>query len=253
MSIERRRAHLIEYVPWILRDYFTNHGPATFIVVVLIAMLALLPVFQGLSGVPVRFGNVSRELSGSLLRALIVPMAFLGAFFATNGMIANDRKLGHYRFLFAKPVNPVAYYNYTFAAYGVGLLIVVAVVMALWSVVVRPTSPLRVLSVVALMYLAYGGIGYLVSAAWRFDWLSLITVIVVANVGWSIWGTSTSPLHWVLYALPPVHRADDVYALVLPATKLATVRTSALWLSGYGVVCFLLGMVIVRHRPLGTS
>lgn len=248
-----RRARLLEYAPWILRDYATNQGPSTAIVVLLIAFLTLLPAIQGISGEPVRFGDVPAVLAAAMLRAIVPPLVFLGTFFATNGIIANDRKLGFYRFIFAKPVSPPRYYALTFAVYGVGLLAVSLAFLALWSVAVRPMFPVEFLGVVVLMYLAYGGIGFLLSAAWRFDWLSLVTVLLIANVGWSIWGTESGWKYWLLHLLPPVHRAADIYALVAAQGERGIPWGSIVWLGGYGLACFVLGLVVVRKRPLGTS
>lgn len=248
-----RRGRLLEYAPWMFRDYVTNQGPSTGIVVLLIAFMTLLPVLQGATGEPMTLGRVPDRMAASMLRAIVAPLVFLGTFFATNGIIANDRKLGYYRFLFAKPVRPPLYYALTFAMYGVGLLLVSAALMAIWSLTVRPMFPLELLAVVALMYLAYGGIGFLLSAAWRFDWLSLVTVLLVANVGWSMWGGSTGLRFYLLHLLPPVHKAADIYAIVANDAARGMPWPAIIWLGGYGLVCFLLGMIVVRKRPLGTS
>src|SRR5204862_484526 len=125
----------------------------------------------------------------------------------------HDRKLGHYRFVFAKPVRPPAYYGVIFALSGAGLVVVCLALMGVWWVTVRPVFAVELLAVAFIMYVAYGGIGFLLSATWRFDWLSLVTVLLVANVGWSVWGTATGPRRWVLYLLPPVHRAGEIYGI----------------------------------------
>jgi hypothetical protein len=248
---ETRRARLVEYLPWIMRDYFTNQGPSTALVVLLIGFLSLLPVVKGAAGTPVSLGDVPRDVAMRVLHAMLAPLAFLGTFFATNGIVANDRRFGYYRFLFAKPVSPPLYYAATFAVYGVGLLVVTASLLGVWAVTVRPMFPPELLLIIPVMYVAYGGIGFLLSAAWRFDWLSLVTVLLVANVGWTVWGSAEGVRRWALYLLPPVHRAADVYALVLHGTQPRW--TSVAWLAGYGLTCFILGMLVIRKRPLGTS
>jgi hypothetical protein len=249
-----RRARLLDYAPWMFRDYATNQGPSTGIVVVLIGVMSLLPAMQaGGAEEAVRLGRVPPQLAETMLRAIVPPLVFLGTFFATNGIIANDRKLGYYRFLFSKPVSPPAYYATTFAIYGLGLVVVSAALLGLWSLAVRPMFPLTLLAVVALMYIAYGGIGFLLSAAWRFDWLSLVTVLLVANVGWSVWGSSSGLRYYLLHLLPPVHRAADVYALVANPEVRRVPWESIAWLGGYGLLCFVLGLIVVRRRPLGTS
>lgn len=248
-----RRASLVEYVPWIFRDYATNQGPSTAIVVLLIGVLTFLPILQGMPGTSIRMRDVPIELATRMLRAIVPPLVFLGTFFATNGIVANDRKLGYYRFLFAKPVSPPLYYATTFGVYGAGFLAVTLALMGIWGATVRPMFPVELLGVIAVMYVAYGGLGFLLSAAWRFDWLSLVTVLVVANVAWSVWGEATGLRHWVLYLLPPVHRANEVYALVMPESFRDVPWGSITWLAGYGLICFVLGMLVIRKRPLGTS
>lgn len=248
---DTRRARLLAYVPWILRDYLTNQGPATLIVVLLIGYMALMPVLDGALSVPL--GDVPREMAYRILLAILPAFAFLGPFFATNGIIANDRKFSYYRFLFAKPLSPVAYYVTTFVVYGIGVFIVTFALMGIWALAVRPMFPGTTLLVVAIMYIAFGGIGFLLSAAWRFDWLSLVTVLLVASVAWEQWGDVQGILRLPLYLLPQVHRASDIYAMVVPRPGAPTPWSAILWVGGYGFVCFLLGMVVVRKRPLGTT
>lgn len=248
-SLKEGGARLASYAPWIARDYLTNQGPSTALVVALIGFLSL----QGAAGTGFNVHELPPEGVVRALRQLVSPLVFLGTFFATNGIIANDRKMGFYKFLFSKPISPPAYYALTFGVYGAGLQLVTLALLAVWAAAVSPIFPVALFAVVGLMYLAYGGIGFLLSAAWRFDWLSLVTVLLVANVGWSVWGDATGLRHWVLYLLPPVHRAADVYALVSRDLMLVTPWTSIAWLGGYGLACFIAGLVVIRHRSLGMS
>ena len=250
-AFDSRRARLMAYVPWMLRDYLTNQGPATLIVVLLIGYMSLMPVLDGPLDIPL--GDVPAEMAHRILLAILPAFAFLGPFFATNGIIANDRKFSYYRFLFSKPLSPISYYVTTFVVYGAGVFIVTFLLMGVWALAVRPMFPGTLLLVVAIMYMAFGGIGFLLSAAWRFDWLSLVTVLLVASVAWEQWGDVQGALRLPLYLLPQVHRASDVYAMVVPRPGSSIPLASILWLGGYGFVCFLLGMVVIRKRPLGTT
>lgn len=246
--VDNRRASLLRYAPYFARDYLTSQGPSTALVVVLIAFLALQGALA--SGLPL--SSMPGELLERVMRQLVASLAFLGTFFATNGIVASDRKQGYYKFLFSKPVSPPAYYATTFMVYGAGLLVVTAVLLGIWSVVVRPVFPVALFAVIAIMYVAYGGIGFLLSAAWRFDWISLVTVLLVANVSWTLWGDSDGLLYALLHVLPPVHHAQHVYDLVAGASG-ALPWASIAWLFGYGFACFLLGMLVIRKRPLGTT
>ena len=247
----QRGARLVEYAPWLARDYLTNQGPATGIVVLLVGITTVVPAIQGLMGGRASFGQIPLDLANNMLRVIVTPLAFIGVLFSTNGIVANDRKLGYYRFLFAKPVSPPWYYATAFLVHGLGLLVISLAIAGIWYVAVRPEVPLKLLLVVAIIYVAYGGVGFLLSAAWRFDWLSLVTVMLVANVGWTVWGKETGIRHSLLYLLPPVHRDDDVYGMVVRSASVPW--ESIAWLMGYGIICFVLGMIVIRRRPLGTS
>jgi hypothetical protein len=251
LPFDTRRARLLAYVPWMLRDYLTNQGPATLIVVLLIGYMALMPILDGPLSIPL--GDVPPEMAHRILLAILPAFAFLGPFFATNGIIANDRKFSYYRFLFAKPLSPITYYVTTFLVYGIGVFVITFLLMGVWALAVRPMFPGTLLLIVAIMYIAFGGIGFLLSAAWRFDWLSLVTVLLVASVAWEQWGDVQGLLRLPLYVLPQVHRASDIYAMAVPRPNAATPWSAILWLGGYGFVCFLLGMVVIRKRPLGTT
>ncbi|HJQ22194.1 MAG TPA: hypothetical protein VJ867_17790 [Gemmatimonadaceae bacterium] len=253
MTTSDRRARLNAYAPWIFRDYFMNQGPSTAIVVLMIGFLTLLPIIQGFGGERVQLGEVPEVIAIRMLHAMIPPLVFIGAFFATNGIISNDRKLGYYKFLFAKPLSPPLYYGMIFAIYGVGLLVVSAALIGVWWFTVRPMFPTALFAVVFIMYVAYGGIGFLLSAAWRFDWLSLVTVLLVANVGWSVWGAATGPRKWVLYLLPPVHHANEIYGIVARDALHGIPWASIAWLGGYGAACFAAGLIVIRLRSFGTN
>lgn len=249
---QHQRARLADYAPWVLRDYFTNQGPATALVLLLVGFATVGPG-MAMAGQTLVLGEVPEPMAAAMLQSMAERLSFLGAFFATNGIIANDRKLGYYRFLFSKPVKPDRFYAMTFFLYGLGLTAVAIVLALIWGATVRPAFTVELFLIVALMYLAYGGIGFLLSAAWRFDWLSLVTVLLVANIGWLVWGNVDGIRHWLLYLLPPVHRDDQVFALLSQTPNDPLPWISLLWLGGYGLACFVLGMVVIRRRPLGTS
>jgi hypothetical protein len=68
-----------------------------------------------------------------------------------------------------------------------------------------------------------------------------------------VWGDAEGLRHWVLYLLPPVHRAADVYGIVMRENVRQLPWGSIAWLGGYGLICFVLGMLVIKKRPLGTS
>ena len=132
------------------------------------------------------------------------------------------------------------------------MLVVALLLLGVFALAVRPLFPASLLPVVAAMYLAYGGVGFLLSTIWRFDWLSLVTVAVVSTVAWDLWGEMGGIRGWFVHLLPPTHRAGELYSYV--ANGLGPFPWATLvWLTAYGLVCFLLGLWILRVRSLAAN
>lgn len=244
-----RRARLGWYSLWHLRDYLRDKGIATLITIVLLGYLNQLSInrARALGAASGLMDQIADQAFVSTLGSL----GILGVLFATNGIIADDRRHGYYRLLFAKPVSIGQYYGHKFAVYGLGFLIVAAVLLGIYNATVERYLPMALLPTLALVYVALGGIGFLLSAAWRFDWLSLATVMLGSRVLWELFGDESGVRGTLLYLLPPVHVLDGVYGAIragreLPLNDLA-------WAVGYGVACFVLGLVVVRRRSLAAS
>jgi ABC-type transport system involved in multi-copper enzyme maturation permease subunit len=118
-----------------------------------------------------------------------------------------------------------------------------------FALTIHPLLTLGFVPIVAAMYLAFGGVGFLLSTLWRYDWLSLVTVAVVSSVAWAMWGEEPGIRGRVVYLLPPMHRAQELYAYAAGVTSTFP-WTTQLWLSGYGAVCFAIGLWILRTRSL---
>jgi ABC-type transport system involved in multi-copper enzyme maturation permease subunit len=102
------------------------------------------------------------------------------------------------------------------------------------------------------MYVAYGGIGFLLSTIWRFDWLSLVTVAIVSSVAWAMWGDDRGIRGVLVHLLPPIHRASALFAYV-SGTSPTFPWASQLWLAAYGAACFVIGLWILRVRSIATQ
>jgi hypothetical protein len=267
----RRRARVGAYALWQLRDYLKDRGLPTFIVALLSGYLGLSPIIERMptraDPVPpmllTRFGSAEAvyaarmmDFNHAFLRGILGTLVFLGALFAMNGIVANDRKQGFYRFLFAKPMTPARYYGQAFFVHWAGFVAVMIVLGLVHGVLIWPVLSRPLLIVIALMFVAYAGIAFLLSAAARWDWMSLVAVTVAATFLWGRYGESTHPLARLLYLLPPLHRADDVYASVSGVPMYASGAPTVIpwpilaWLVGYGAACFAAGLVVLRYRRL---
>jgi hypothetical protein len=254
MTAKHRHARLGRYFWWQFHDYMLHQAPATAAVLTMYAYVTLMPILNGsltnarvfkVSTLPMTV--VQRFFSDSLASFIL-----LGTLFATNGIVATDRKTGFYRFYFAKPVSAPRYYTNAFIANGTGMLTVSLLLLAGFALFVRPVLPLSFIPVVAAMYVAYGGVGFMLSTIWRFDWLSLVTVAIVSSLGWGMWGKDPGIRGWLVHLLPPMHRATELYAYVA-GTSSSFPWTIQLWLTGYGTMCFLIGIWILRTRSLATE
>ena len=260
--VPRRSARLGAYTLWQMRDYAFNRGAPTLIVALLFgylgvsSMLGLVYRPGGPSaGLISRYGSVVaaqqamlHNASMSFVASFIGTYAFLGALIGMNGVISNDRKLGFYRLLFAKPVAPSAYYGAEFAVNGLGFLVLTVVLALLYGAIVEPVLSAPLILVIAAGYLCYAGLGFALSAISRWDWLSLVAVAGAADILWRLYGDSQRPLAALLLLLPPMHRTSEVYSAATHGVALPS--QAVLWLVGYGAAAFIIGLVILRQRRL---
>jgi hypothetical protein len=160
--------------------------------------------------------------------------------------------MGYYRFYFAKPVSAPRFYANAFVASGGGMLLVGLFLLGVFAACIRPLFPATFIPVVAAMYVAYGGVGFLLSTIWRFDWLSLVTVAVVSTVAWGMWGEDPGMRGVMVHALPPMHKAGELYTYVAGSAESFPWSTLT-WLTGYGLGCFALGLWVLRVRQLASA
>ena len=265
------RARTGAYALWQLRDYLKDRGVSTIIVAILTGYLSFESVVKELpfprvadpvsADLIARFGSAPAvhaarmgQFNYALLSSSLGALVFVGALFAMNGIVANDRKMGFYRFLFAKPVTPTRYYGQAFIVHWLGFLAVMLLLAALYGLVVWPVVTGALVVVLALMFLAYAGIAFLLSAAARWDWLSLVAASLVSVLLWQRFGASTHPLATLLFLLPPLHRVNEIFASVPGAPGAAAPSEIPwpllAWLAGYGAACFVAGLVVLRYRRL---
>jgi hypothetical protein len=242
---------LLRYAPWQMRDYLIDRGSATVLIGALLLFQTVLAANEGL-GMHWAEGIRGPERARLVLAAVFPNFALIGTVTAINGIIANDRKMGYYRFLFAQPVAPTLFYAQLFLVHGLGLLLTTVPTLALFALAAPPPIVGGVLVDVALIYVTAGGIGFLLSAVTQLDWLVLgavwvTTVTLRENMGWLVAGPFRvfAPL---VNLLPPTHRLTEAGEAIFAGG--APPAGDVLWPLGYGAAAFLLGLIVVRRRPL---
>lgn len=167
---------------------------------------------------------------------------------ALNGIVSNDRKMGYYRFLFSKPVSPVAYYSQLFFVYMAGVLVAMLLLSGVLHTVVASFNVVNYLVYAAVIYIAMGGIGFFLSVATRYDWVSLAAVWLGSRILRDLYGAKPGWRSKAVELLPPVHKLSDVSMSLITN---GTAHTSdLLWLIGYGALFFALGLLFLRRGSL---
>lgn len=243
------RARLVPYALWQLRDYLTNKGFGTLLIVALLLFSAYMPYRVAVTG---GAGPDAIDMVLTVgLTQIITSFVLFGVLFATNGIVSEDRKLGFYRFYFAKPVGVVAFYAQKFVVHLAGFLLLGAVMLAAYSVLMRPTLPPALFPVLALLFVGLGGIGFMLSAVTTADWVSLIGVYVVSLIAWTMYGLDAGWRGMLAHLLPPVHKLGEIYTAVVADEPVP--MKWLLWITAYGFGCMLVGLYVLSRRRLATT
>jgi hypothetical protein len=233
-------SNLRRYAFWQLRDFVRDRGYAILLVGFLIGFTIVAPV-RGMGR------TIDPTLAKSLLIAVLSQVSFVLAFITLNGIVSTDRKLGYYRFLFSKPVSIPAYYVQLFFIYFAGFLIAVAILLGLFTFFTSPIDIVRPLLFCALVYLSLGGIAFLISTLFRYDWPILAGIFLGSAILHQMWQYHEGWRRLVLSVLPPVYRLTEALPNIVNQRPVDT--NGVLWLLGYSAICFAGGLYVLRRRP----
>ena len=236
---------LARYSLWQFRDFVMDRG----IAIVIIGMLwgyVLIEPMRRTMGAAFAVGPLSP--TWPLVITVTSSIVSLAVLIALNGIVSTDRKMGYYRFLFSKPVSAVAYYAQLFFVYMVGVLVCMLLLSVLMHMVVPSFKIVNYLLYAAIIYVAMGGIGFFISVATRFDWLTLAAVWLGSRVLRDFYGAKPGWRSKAVELLPPVHKLNDVSLSMI--TSGTADRSDVLWLLGYGALFFALGLLLLRQGSL---
>jgi hypothetical protein len=239
------RNRLPWYSLWQFRDFVMDRG----IAIVIIGMLwgyVLIEPMRRTMGAAFAVGPLSP--AWPLVITVTSSIVSLSVLIALNGIVSTDRKMGYYRFLFSKPVSVVAYYAQLFVVYMVGVLVSMLLLSAVLHMIVPSFRIDYFLLYAAIIYVAMGGIGFFISVATRFDWLTLAAVWLGSRVLRDLFGTKPGWRSKAVELLPPVHKLNDVSFSMITNGTAAT--SDVLWLLGYGALFFALGLLLLRKGSL---
>jgi len=191
-----------------------------------------------------------RRFAFQLLRqamGVFIPLAVL---MGTNGMVAQDRQKGYFRFFFSKPVPVTGFYVSAFVAQGALVMAGAALVAALIGVRSTPQPMLGVALAAGLTFALLGSLLFLLSTLTYQDGLVFILVWMLTLIVRQLEPAMNAGhwLHSAVRVLPPTHRLDAVREALYAAQPVAT---ADVWhVLAYGGACFVLALVALRRMPL---
>ena len=191
------------------------------------------------------------QVPNTIVLDIVRGVVGLGVLIASAGLVSSDRKSGEYRLLFVKPILIPAFYAQRYIVHLLGLLCCIAMLDgALWWAGL-PLACSWVLGYTTLVYLTMGGVSFLLSTLLGYDWGAVILVWIGSSSLYTWAAHATTPLRWVVYLLPPTHRLAETAQAFSSATLMHAWRP-LLWLVGYGLTCFGLGLAILWRRPFAS-
>ena len=239
------RGRLAKYSLWQFRDFVLERGIGIVIIGFLWGYVMFEPIRRTMGG---QWTGDQMSPMWGILMQVSSAIASLSVLIAMNGIISTDRKNGYYRFLFAKPVNPVAFYAQLFFVYMVGTLTAMLVLASLSRIIFPAFSVVNFLLYSAVIYVSMGGIGFFLSVATRYDWLTLAAVWLGSRILRGVYGPKHDWRSKAVELLPPVHRLDDVANSLIGRGTADT--SDVVWLAGYGLLFFVAGLIIIRYGSL---
>jgi hypothetical protein len=239
------RGRLGRYTFWQFRDFIVERGIAIVLIGLLLGYVLIEPLRRAMGPT---FSTAASSPARTVLIMVSSSIVSLAVLIAVNGIVSTDRKMGYYRFLFAKPVSPLVYYAQLFFVYMVGVIASMLVLSGLLHWVVPSFSILRFLLYTAVVFVAMGGIGFFISVATRFDWLTLAAVWLGSRILRDLYGEKPGLRSKLVQILPPVHKLNDVATDII--ANGTAVTSDVVWLMAYGAVFFVLGLLLLRYGPL---
>lgn len=240
-------ARLGRYAQWQLRDYVLGAGGITILFVVLLIWLASRT--QGMGGSDAHLPP---------LDWLIQFVAILGSIFATSGLIADDRSRNYYRFLLAKPMDPLRYYGQAFVLRGLVVILMSAFVAGVASAITFSIPMLGAIVYTAILYVFVGGITICQSTVWRFAWVGSLAMYMISKLAAAMvaagtgihqpWRAFWLTLHVIL---PPFPQEDILHALLKTVPDWGAMAGSIGWCVGYGCLALATGALVVKGLEWG--
>ncbi|MDH5233819.1 MAG: hypothetical protein OEW77_02600 [Gemmatimonadota bacterium] len=237
------------YARWQVRDAFTKA------VVTLLFFLVIggVPLWFLLNGHPPA-GIDSQErieqMSRMIYQQALGSAMTLGALLLMSGVVSADRTKQHFRFLFARPVAPWAFYLQYFAISVMLFVACTTLVPVGFRFLVTPVPVLAVVKAAALYALLFGALALLCSVLVARDGVLLVLVVVVSMSLQQLAPSNALPRWAELLAemLPPFGTAEALRTRWLTERSVETGDLTLVLLYALGML--VVALVLLRRVPL---
>jgi len=257
MPFVRRKARLGRYALWQAYDFGLNVAIVTMLIFALLGVSFLMAMDAQQTFLESRGQSMTLGQQLGVFRQLMEMFTSVAPMIAVSGIVSTDRTSGFTRFLFAKPLSPRRYYAQSFLVKLVGYLAMTHVLIW-WYSFYAPVPPYswRAIAAFTSLFVAVGGVIFFLSVVSRFDGLIAIIFFLVSAIAWDRWESATGIKRAVINVLPPVSKIGEIHNWFVGVNGAGTVvevpfpATWFFWLTGYGLACLVLGLVIVPRVPL---
>src|ERR1700736_6408074 len=202
-----KRGRLGKYSLWQFRDFAIDRGIAILIIGFLWGYTLIQPLRSAMGSA---FSMNPSSPAWPLLITVASSIVSVSVLIAVNGIVSLDRKMGYYRFLFSKPVSVLAYYAQLYFVHMAGVMAAMLILAGVLRTIVPDFSIVNYLIYTALIFVAMGGIGFFISVATRFDWVTLAAVWLGSRALRDFYGSKPGWLGKLVQLLPPVHKLNGV-------------------------------------------
>ncbi len=227
------RGEALRYAGWQIWD---RTGPRLLGSLVMAAAVSLPLHFAMRNSPP------PRDMLSNMVAQMHLQFAFVSMVLLFNGIVAEDRSKGYFRFYLAKPASPLWFYGQSYLLAVAAMPLWSAGFVTIFSLAVSPLWPWHLVPMALAQGLLLGGLVFAFSTALgQRDGMWMIVALTATSLLRAWYPASDSALGRVLHVvLPPTHLLDE-----------RLTASQWVWLGSWGIGLFALGLVVLRVRPLG--
>jgi hypothetical protein len=246
----------LAYLRYQLLDYLLNRAALP---VILVAFAAGMPLYVMKFAPGFWQTPEGASQAGMLFRSTVTLFLPVGAFLASVNLISVDRRQGHIRFFFSKPVNVLGYYGQTFLLHGVTFTLLFGLVTWLFGLASSPIPVMPAMAAAALTFVLIGSLGFMFGALTRYDGGIVVLVYLAASLtqqvvaqasGFSQARLAELPavVRYLAAVLPPAYSLDAVRVALYTGSAVDTAMLVQVF--GYAAGVIVVGVIALRRLPL---